>query len=335
MAVTMKDVALRAGISFSTVSHVINGTRHVSDELRSKVLQAMEELAFTPNQLARGLRSGRTDMIGMIIPDTTNLFYGRVAHRIESACSSQGYTVVFCNSDGDQEKERLYTTKLIERHVSGIIFIPGGNSIGHIDVIRSHKIPVVIADRRVHEPDLDTVVSDNEGGAGLATRHLIDLGHTRIACVTGSPRLISTADRLAGYRQAVIDSGLCADESLIVSGDDEFEGGYRRGRELLSLASPPTAVFACNDLMAIGVMRAAYELGVSVPRDLSVVGFGNVNASRYCVPPLTTIHQSKEQMGNDAVEMLIERIGNPGLAARKKILKTDLRIRRSTGKRGQ
>jgi len=330
MPMTMKDVALRAGVSFSTVSHVLNNTRYVSEELRTKVLKAMEDLGYTPNQLARSLRSGKTGIIGMVVPDTSNPFFGRVAYRVQSACFSKGYTVVFSNSDGNFEKEKIYTKALIERHVDGIIFIAGGKSLEHLDAIQNHNIPILIADREVNSPNLDSVISDHKGGGHIAAQHLIDLGHSRIGCITGASSVTPSADRVVGYREALKKAGLKLDESLILRGNYEFESGYQNGRKLLLMKKPPTAIFACNDLMAIGVIRAANELGFKVPHNLSVVGFDNVHFSKYCSPPLTTVHQAKEQMANVAVDMLIERINNPQLKTRKKVLNTRLIIRQST-----
>jgi LacI family transcriptional regulator len=326
----MRDVAERARVSVTTVSHVVNDTRPVSEELRQRVLQAMRELGYQPNQLARSLRRGQTHIIGMIIPDSTNPFFAEVARGVEDTSFEQGYSVILCNSDGDLDKELLYTNVLVKKQVDGILFVAAGVSTERILDLQARNIPLVLIDRELPDAAVDAVLTDNARAGWLATRHLIELGHTRIACVTGPSDLTPSADRVIGYRKALSQSNLAVDEALILKGDFHYTSGYEAGLQLLSLEPPPTAVFACNDLMAIGLMSAARQSGLRVPEDLSVVGFDDVRLAAFANPPLTTIAQPKYQIGVVAVRLLLERMREPELAARRHVLDTRLLTRAST-----
>ncbi len=328
----MRDVAERACVSVTTVSHVINDTRPVSEELRQRVLQVMSELDYQPNQLARSLRRGRTHTIGMIIPDSTNPFFAEVARGVEDTSFEQGYSVILCNSDGNLDKELLYTNVLIEKQVDGILFVAAGLSTERILELQMREIPLVLIDRDLPDAAVDSVITDNARAGRLATCHLIELGHVRIGCVTGPSDLTPSADRVTGYREALTQNSLTVDETLIVKGDFQYDSGYEAGCQLLALEQPPTAIFACNDLMAIGVMSAALQMGLRVPDDLSVVGFDDVRLAAFANPPLTTIAQPKHEIGVIAVKLLLQRIREPGLAAQRQVLDTHLLLRNSTAR---
>jgi LacI family transcriptional regulator len=328
----MRDVAEQARVSVTTVSHVINDTRPVSKELRQRVLQAMNELGYQPNQLARSLRRGQTHTVGMIIPDSTNPFFAEVARGVEDTSFEQGYSVILCNSDGNLDKELLYTNVLVKKQVDGILFVAAGVSTERILELQRRNIPLVLIDRDLPEASVDSVLTDNAQAGWAATRHLIELGHTRIACVTGPSDLTPSADRVIGYREALRQSDLAVDEALIVKGDFQYVSGYQAGTHLLALERPPTAVFACNDLMAIGFMSAALQSGLRVPEDLSIVGFDDVRLAAFANPPLTTIAQPKYEMGVVAAELLLERMREPELAARRHVLDTQLLRRGSTAR---
>jgi LacI family transcriptional regulator len=326
----MRDVAERAGVSVTTVSHVINETRPVSDELRQRVLAAMQELGYQPNLLARGLRRGETHTIGMIVPDSANPFFAELARGIEDTVFEQGYNVILCSSDGDLDKELLYATVLAEKRVDGILFVAAGVSTEHIQTLQEQRMPVVVVDREVPDAAVDSVLTDNARGGWLATRHLLDLGHRRIGCIAGPSDVTPSAERITGYRQALDESGIPVDEALIVKGDFQYEGGYQAARQLLVIDDPPTAIFACNDLMAVGAISAAAEMGRRVPAELSVVGFDDVSLASFANPPLTTILQPKHEMGVIAATMLLERMHEPEMPPRRRMLDTSLLVRRST-----
>lgn len=327
----MRDVAERAGVSVTSVSHVINHTRRVSDDLRERVLLAMDELGYQPNALARSLRRKETHTLGVIVPNSADPFFGEVTRGVEDTCFEQGYSIILCNSDSDLAKELHYTNVLSEKRVDGILFVAaGGKSTEHIHSLKNQGTPLVVVDRHVPDLTLDVVLVNNAWGGWLATRHLIDLGHRRIGCITGPSDLTLSAERVTGYRRALQEAGLPVDESLIVKGDFQFESGYRAALYFLGLHPPPTAIFANNDLMAAGVINAALKLGCAVPADLSVVGFDDVPLASFVYPLLTTVAQPKYDMGVVAITMLLERLNNPDMPPRQTLLETQLIVRDST-----
>jgi LacI family transcriptional regulator len=266
----------------------------------------------------------------MIVPDSANPFFAELARGIEDTVFEQGYNVILCNSDGDLEKELLYANVLAEKRVDGILLVSAGVSTEHILTLQARYMPVVVVDREVPNAAVDSVWTDNARGGWLATRHLLDLGHRRIGCVTGPSDVTPSAKRITGYRQALDEGDIPVDEALIVKGDFQYESGYQATRQLLSMDDPPTAIFACNDLMAIGAIRAAAELGQQIPTDLSVVGFDDVPLASFANPVLTTIVQPKYEMGMVAATMLLERMHDPDILPRQKVLDISLLIRQST-----
>jgi len=327
--VTMTDVAERAGVSIATVSHVINDTRTVTDETRARVLAVIEELGYRPNRLARSLVRGETHTLGLILPDNANPFFAEIARGVEDTSFENGYNVILCNSYNDLEKELRYTDVLIEKQVDGILFVSAGMSTEHVCALQAQRMPVVIVDRDIPDVLVDKVLTDNVHGGWLATGHLVELGHRRIACITGPSDVTPSAERITGYRQALEESGIDVDDALVVKGDFQCESGYQRTHGLLSLDDPPTAVFACNDLMAIGAISAAVDAGRRVPMDLSVVGYDNIYLSAFANPPLTTVVEPQYEQGVLAAKMLLERVRDPDVFPRREMLDTHLLIRRS------
>jgi len=331
---TQEDVARVAGVSRATVSYVINnrtdGNVRISEETRCRVLEAIEELGYRPNVLARSLRQGQTHTIGMIVPDNTNPFFAEVARGVEDTSFEQGYSVILCNSDRDLDKELLYTNVLAEKRVDGILFVAAGMSTERICALQERRMPVIVVDRDIPDVAVDSVMTANERGGWLATRHLIELGHRRIGCIAGPSDVTPSAERVTGYRQALREAGLPMDEALIMKGDFQYESGYQAARQLLSMEDPPTAIFACNDLMAVGAISAAVRLGRQVPADLSVVGFDDVPLASFANPALTTIVQPKYEIGVVAATMLLERMQDPDRPPHRKVLDTELVVRQST-----
>jgi LacI family transcriptional regulator len=326
---TISEVAKEANVSRATVSHVINNTRFVSEETRQRVEQAINELGYRPNVLARSLRLGETLTLGLILPDSSNTFFAEIGRSIENAAFESGYNVIFCNSDEDPEKESLYIDVLTEKQVDGIILVP---TCIHCDAIRSLKklqVPVVLVDRELSDLALDTVIVDNLMGGLKATKYLISLGHQRIACISGPSSINPSAQRLQGYQQALKEADIQFDESLIRVGEFSAQSGWSLGNDLLSMAEPPTAVFACNDMMAIGLLRSAHEKGIRVPNDLSLIGFDDIESVSFTNPPLTTIAQPKIEMSRKAVQFLIQRINNPQHDSQFEILPVSLVVRGS------
>lgn len=309
---TIKDVAERAGVSASTVSHVINDTRRVSDASRAAVMRAMQDLNYQPNRLARSLRNRRTQTLGILLPNNANPFFAQVLEGIESAAYDHGYNVILGNANDDPARELAYLDILLSKQVDGVVLVSTGANRAALDFLAARTKPVVMVDRApgagYNDFQVDTVFTENQHGGVLATQHLIDLGHRRIGCIGGPSLINSSADRVVGYRQALAAAGISEDPELIVSGNFEHESGYRACQQLLALAEPPTAIFVSNDLMAVGALCAIHEAGLRVPDDLSVVGYDDIPLASFTVPRLTTIAQPAGELGARAVDLLVKRL---------------------------
>lgn len=330
--VTIRDVAESAGVSIATVSHVINGTRPVAESTQATVRASMVALGYRPNAVARSLRRQATTTIGMIVPDSANPFFAEMARSIEDHSFTEGYSVILCNTEGSLEREQQYADVLVENMVAGIVFVAVGPSTRLVGDLQRRGVPIVLVDREVPGVDVDTVETDHHGGGQLATQHLINLGHRRIACINGGTGATSSTQRLSGYVDTLASNGITVDPSLIRTGDYQFESGRDACRELLELPEPPTGVFACNDLMAVGCISAATAGGLSVPGDLSVVGFDDVRLASFANPPLTTISQPKHEIAAKVVELLIARMKSPTTEPQLVTFGVEMRERGSTGR---
>jgi LacI family transcriptional regulator len=305
---TIKDIANRAGVSTATVSYVINGTRFVSPELHDRVMSAVIELDYRPNAVAQSLRQKRTRTIGLIVPDNSNPFFAEVAKGVEDAGYEAGVSVMLCNSDGTFDRELRYLKLLRDKQVEGVIFIATTPEVDHLAGTVERRIPAVVFYRTVPQFDVDTLVVDNFGGGCLATRHLIELGHDRIACVAPASVDSPSSLRVSGFRRAMEDAGLVIDEDLIFHGDNRFAGGRDGAEHLLGTGKPFTALFAGNDVMALGAIRTFQLRGLSVPGDVSVVGFDGIALGDFVTPSLTTVLQPRYEAGRTAFRLLRERI---------------------------
>jgi LacI family transcriptional regulator len=329
MMITVKDVARRAGVSTATVSHVINETRFVSEELRAKVYQAMEALDYRPNAIARSLRRKETQNIGMIIPDVAYPFLAEVARGLEDRGFALGYSAILCESNSDLEREATCIDLLQAKRVDGIVFIAAGESSSHVRTLVERGVPVVVCDRELPGVEVDTVIADNVGSGRQATEHLIRLGHRRIGCIAGPRELCISNRREDGYKRALKEHGIPVDKDLIVRGDFRCRGGYEAMRELLAFDERPTAVFACNDLMAMGAICAASKRRLRIPEDIAIVGCDDIALAAFTNPSLTTVAQPKHEMGAVAVDMLVGRIADRSESPTKRVLPTELVIRDS------
>lgn len=305
---TIKDIANRAGVSTATVSYVINGTRFVSPELRERVMSAVIALDYRPNAVAQSLRQKRTRTIGLIVPDNSNPFFAEVAKGVEDAGFDAGVSVMLCNSDGTFDRELRYLKLLRDKQVEGVVFIATTPRVDHLAGIVDHSIPVVVFYRNVPQFDVDTLVVDNFGGGCLATEHLVELGHTRIACVAPASVDSPSSLRVSGFRRAMEEAGLPIDERLIYHGDNRFAGGRDGAEHLLATGKPFTAVFAGNDVMALGAMRTFQQRGLAVPGHVSVIGFDGIALGDFVTPSLTTVLQPRYDAGRTAFRLLLERI---------------------------
>jgi LacI family transcriptional regulator len=327
---TMNDVAKAANVSIATVSHVINGTRFVSAERVERVHAAMRELGYTPDATARSLRIGRTDTIGLVVPDNSNPFFAALARWIEEAGFESGYTTILANSNERPDREHRYVSTLVSKRVDGLILSPSRGDHGTLTrLLQSANIPVVVVDRDAALPNADVVLYDNEGGSIEATRYLLELGHARIGCVAGPSDASSATDRANGFRKAIADAGL--PEQPVVEADFHFTGGREATARLLDRGADVTALFAANDLMAAGAIRELHSRGMRVPEDISVIGFDDAPLAEMVFPALTTMRQPLQDMAHAAVSLLLSRVtsGDGGPAVRK-VLSTSLVIRDST-----
>ncbi len=327
---TIREVAEVAGVSYATVSHVINNTRVVSPETRQRVLNAMAELNYRPNALARSLRQGKTNTIGLVLPDSANPFFAEISRSIEDAAFNKGYSVFLCNTELDTQRELFYVDVLSKKQVDGIIFVAAGDQTDSLDFLAREGMPVVMIDRNVPNVQVDAVLPDHQLGGFIATQHLVQLGHQRIACIAGPSSITPSAERITGYRNALEQAAIPFDEKLVMRGDYHAQSGMEITHSILQMSPRPTAIFALNDLMALGALRAAAEAGCSVPQDLAVVGYDDLELSQFTNPPLTTIAQPKKEIGRQAVSLLVDRILENGRPPRRLVLPPALIVRDST-----
>lgn len=329
---TISDVAKLAGVSAMTVSRVINNSGYISRETRSRVEAAIAELAYVPNALGRQLRSKRTKMLALVLSDIMNPFFTTIARGVEDAARAQGFSVMFCNTDESETEEAQYLLMLVERQVDGVLLVPASSSGRSLRMLSSHQVPVVVLDRRIESRNVDSVRCDSEGGAHMLTEHLVRLGHRRIAVLTGRRSVSTSADRVAGYRRALLDAGLDQDDDLVRYGEYNQVDGYRMAREILAMDPRPTAIFAANNFIAFGVMRALREAGLRVPEDMSIVAFDDVPAAWVGDPFLTVVDQPAYEIGQRAAELMLSRLeGSTSGAGREVVLPSELIVRRSSG----
>jgi len=326
---TIKDVAALAGISYTTVSHVVNNTRPVSKDVRIKVEEAIKTLDYVPSAVARSLKAKTTATIGLLVPNSLNPYFAELARGIEDYCERNGYCVILCNSDDNPQKQRSYLRVLLEKRIDGLIVASAGGDSSLAQGLAGVRTPMVIVDRGLEGVDADLVRIDHEYGAYLATRHLLELGHRDIATISG-PATTSVAQmRLSGFFRALKDAGVEVPRERMLESDFTSTGGYNAAAILLA-QNPPSAIFAANDMIGIGVLRAAAERNIRVPTQLSVIGFDDIQMSRYVYPALTTVGQSILQLGEMAAEVLLRRIATPDLATEQRIVTPSIVVREST-----
>jgi LacI family transcriptional regulator, galactose operon repressor len=331
---TVRDVARRAGVSVSTVSHVLNRTRFVSDELRERVLAAMDELDFEPNAAARMLSLKRSNALGLIVSDIRNPFFASVARGVEDVAQERGYTVVLCNSDETLVREAACLKALQNRQVDGVLLASAGVADEYVARLVQAGYPIVLVDRDLPDLEISAVVLDNKGAAYSAVRHLIERGHRRIGMLSGRDSITTTIERVAGYEHALRESGIDPDPALVISGQSTSEGGTAATHALLDLVPRPTAIFSGNNLMSIGALHAISSRGLSVPQDIALVGFDDfpfpwADAFR---PHLTTVAQPTYELGRQAAELLVDLLnGRSQSAPQRIVLDGKLVIRESSG----
>ncbi|MCL7745654.1 LacI family DNA-binding transcriptional regulator [Halalkalibacter alkaliphilus] len=329
MQPTIYDVAKKAGVSIATVSKVINNNGRIGKETRKKVLKIMEELNYQPSVLASALTGKRTETIGVLIPDLTNPFFAEITASMEERAHERGFSVVICSTKDSEEKEAKYISLLLRKKVDGCILASRFKQVGLIENMVKQGIPVALTSQDIPALNLNTVSVDDYKGGYKATAYLGSLGHKKIAMIA-EKNVRSSHERIKGYVDAMIEMDLPFDDTLIREVEPTVTGGEQATEELLSLKEPPTAIFAGNEILAIGVSRAARSFQLDIPNDFSVIGFDNTLLATICDPPLTTIAQPIEQIGKQIVDILISEI-NGELGNKQRImLPPELVIRKST-----
>lgn len=329
----ISDIARVAGVSKSTVSKVLNNAAGISPKTREKVLKVTEELNYRPSIIAQSLKSKRTKAIGLVLPNIMNPFFLSILKGVEDAAIDNGYIVVFCESDNKKKKESIYFQVFEERWVDGVIFSGVDSDSEEENYIRyQHErgIPVVLIDREIEGYFTNAVMIDNKGAASSATTYLLELGHKRIATIVGPQHIRIFTKRLEGYRLALNKYGVEFDQNLIVEEDLSVEGGIRASKKLLSKGITFTAVFANNDLMAIGCLKEFQRNGIEVPKNVSVMGFDDIPLGLFVTPSLSTVAQPAYEMGIEAVNLIKKNIEGVSDIESKIILPTRLVLREST-----
>lgn len=331
----IRDVAKESNVSTATVSRVLNNKGYVNSATKEIVLDVIRKLNYQPNELARNLSFNKTKVIGLILPDITNHFFSMIARGVEDQAHFSDYQVMLCNTDANMITEYNYLQTLIRNKVSGIVI--AGTVRGKQDneqfnnVLTCNQIPIVMIDRKVNDDRIDTVRFDNFLGGKMMTKHLLGLGHRKIVFLNGPNCLDVSMDRELGYREALIEAGMNVDEENIRYGEFTYESGNKMVSQLIEKNNLPSAIFAANDLIAIGAINQLREAGLKVPEDVAVVGFDNIWITSNIDPPLTTVVQPAFNMGVHGIKLLLNRIENPSIEIVEKVFEPVLEIRKSCG----
>jgi len=327
---TIYDVARLAGVSTATVSRALNGTGQIAPPTRAAIEAAVEQLGYRANTIARSLVTKSTQTIALLLPDIANPFYAALVSGIQQHALSHGYTMLLCTTEGDPEREEQYLSLLRAKQVDGALVDGLRLPPDRIAKFVKDGFPIVCLDRDVDSNSIPLVQVDNRLGGRLATEHLIGLGHSRIGHVTGAQVLGISEERLTGYKEALADAGISADPRFVVEGRFTEESGYEGARALLGVSPDVTAVFAANDLSALGVLNALAESGRRVPDDVSVVGFDDLRLSAFTSPPLTTIQQPAIEIAQRATELLLDLTRGKRVQRLRYLLEPKLIVRAST-----
>ena len=332
--ISIKDIARAAGVSHSTVSRSLSDSPLVNPETKARIQRLSSEMGYTPNAAARSLVMGLTRTVGVVVTTIADPFIAEVTQGIESTAYEHGYTVILASSNSDPAREIAAVEMLRSKRVDGVIVTSSRVGALYHDHLERIGVPVVLINNHSEQSGRYTfsISVDNQHGGYLATQHLIELGHRRIAFVTAQVNHSSNMGRLAGYQLALSEAGLASDPSLVVAGNGRVDGGVQSWSSLKTLPEPPTAVFCYNDMTAIGLLHAAQQAGLSVPQDLSVVGFDDILFALYVSPALTTIAQPQFEMGQQAMQMALDLMKAPSGAQISDInIKGKLIVRESSG----
>jgi len=331
----IRDIAALAGVSVATVSRVLNGRPDVSSATRDVVLQHIRERGYVTSRSARALAGGRTGLIGLTVPYMVDNYFAQILTGATEAAYERDARLVVCPTRFEHDREVSLLTRLMHGTTDGALLILPSETPAELTALQRQGYPFVVVDPATPLDDaIPVVAAANWTGGKTATAHLIALGHRRIGVITGRRNEIASRDRLAGYHSALLAVELAADPALLVESDFSIDGGWRAARRLLARHQPPTAIFAFNDNMAVGALRAARELGLEVPGRLSVVGFDDVENASLVTPALTTVRQPLQEMGRVATGILYRLIDDQPLDVTRIELSTRLVVRASTAPAG-
>lgn len=324
----IKDVAREAGVSVATVSRTFSGAQFVSPEVRERVITIAGRLGYRPNAVARSLRTENTRTLGLVIPNVMNPFFTAVARAVEDAAMERGYSLVLGNTDEDPEKEARYIDVLLQKRVNGLIVSPARATSWYLSEVERAGVPLLFLDRYVRDVDAPVVRADGRAAVGRLVEYLLNLGHERLAVISGPPETVSGGERLGAFIRGAASRGVSVPEERIVIGDFRRQSGRRAMRELLELEEPPTAVFVANNLMALGALQALEEAKARIPEDISFASFDDVSWFPLVNPPITAIAQPVGELGVAVARMLPEMAGGGG-RQESVILEAELVIRGS------
>jgi DNA-binding LacI/PurR family transcriptional regulator len=329
MPISIADVAQCAGVSRTTVSHVLSGNRPVSEEVAVRVRAAMAELGYVPSRTARNLARGSTQTIGLLIPDISNSFFADLAKGVEAACIESGFNVLLCNTGWNREREVFYLETLRSRAVDGVLYASGATPAASTLEELLAGLPVVAVDEALPGLAVTSVSSDNRQGGRTAAEHLFSLGHRNAAVIGVNRELASSAERLDGFQRQWTEA--TGEHALVIEGSFDEDSGARAAADLVPAirSGQVTAIFATNDLNALGAMTVLRDAGIAVPIDCSVIGFDDFIAARHAFPPLTTIRQDATQMGTRAAQALLAQLSGD-VAEGHTVLPVELVARSST-----
>ncbi|MFC3884580.1 LacI family DNA-binding transcriptional regulator [Bacillus songklensis] len=329
MKVTIYDVAEKAGVSIATVSKVINNTGRISEKTRKKVQEVMTQLNYQPSMVASALTRKRTGTIGLLVPDIANPFFAEVARSFEDCAQKLGFGLVICSTDGKDEKANLYLSLLMRKQVDGLIIASYIKETALVEQMLKEKIPVVLFTIDIPTLGINSVSVDDYKGGFQATSYLLSLGHKHIGVIAED--ISRSYHRVQGYKEAIIRAGMNLNESNIIYTTAAIENGKMVARQLLQRKEDrPTAIFACNDLLAIGAIEEARKLGINIPEELSIIGFDNTILAEIANPTLTSVSQPIKEMANQAMTVLLEEIENEQTSKQRTLMLPELVIRNST-----
>jgi len=330
--VTIKHVAQRAGVSVATVSRVIRNRGYVREKTRRKVLAAVRELDYHPNVIARSMVTKSTQTIGLVMTDIVNPFFAELARGVESVAWSDGYTLILANTDEDVRREQAIVNTLVEKQVDGLIIVPASSrQAPHLFEIFHQQMPMVLVDRGVENLPVDTIMVDNEYAAYQAVSHLIGLGHRDIGMIMDNLDITTIAERLAGYRRALMEHGLTVSEERIQCCQYTLQSAYEITFKMLQGSPRPTALFTASNFMTLGTIKAILDLGLKIPEDIALVGFDDLEWNRLFYPQLTAVAQPVFELGRVAAQRLLSRLKGEQSPPQEIRLKTTFIVRHSCG----